>query len=150
MWDVERINRSVECAMQLVRLGADPNRTLNLCNADETTHSGACRLVGFDGQSALQLARMTKRRDLVELMERHLRNTPEERTQVVHYRCGSRLLWKACHGIGIGHPPHLRTISNDGVAYLLAPHARCPCSINCEAVLRLLLLEGHGVLRLPP
>jgi ATP/maltotriose-dependent transcriptional regulator MalT len=43
------------------------------------------------GKTPLELAKMTKRTELVELMEQHLRYTPEERAEVVHCWCGSRL-----------------------------------------------------------
>jgi hypothetical protein len=53
--------KSTECAMQLVHLGANLTKTLNL--------SQLFRAHPFDGKTALELSRMTKRTELVELME---------------------------------------------------------------------------------
>jgi hypothetical protein len=113
--------------MQLVRLGADPTRVLDLNNAPGTPHSKVYRSAGFNGKSALELARLTQRRELVKLMEQQLRYTPEERANVVHCRCGSRLPWKACHSTGIGLPPHYRVDPMFGVFYRVSPLAKCPC-----------------------
>lgn len=90
----ERIDGTVECAMQLVRLGADPLRRLNVANVPDTSASMVLRHVGFDGKTALELAKLARRPQLVELMERNVRYNPEERANVVHCRCGSRLPWK--------------------------------------------------------
>jgi MYND finger len=98
-----------------------------LNKAPEPPHPTVYRFAGFDGKSALELARMTKRKELVELMEQHLRYTPEERAQVVHCRCGSRLPWMACHSTGIGQPSHYQVLPNIGVLYRVSPLAKCPC-----------------------
>jgi MYND finger len=122
------IGRSTECAMQLVRLGADPTRTLNLDMAPDTERSRRYRRKGFDGMMALELARMSQRVELVELMERHARYTPDERAHVVHCRCGSRLPWTSCHSTGIGQPPHYLGGDELGsIMYRVSPLARCPC-----------------------
>jgi hypothetical protein len=73
------------------------------------------------------LARMTTRKELVELMEQHLSYTPEERAAVAHGRCGSRLPWKACHSTGIGQQPHYWADLRGGIVYRVSPYARCPC-----------------------
>jgi MYND finger len=81
---------------------------------------------------------MTKRTELVKLIEQHLRYTPEERAQVVHCRCGSRLPWMACHGgAGVGQqqqqpPPHYHVSAEDGVVYRVSPLARCPCNATAR------------------
>jgi hypothetical protein len=113
----EELDRSTECAMQLVRLGAELARKLNLGNAPRTLVSEAFRSSCFDGKTVLELAKMTSRVALVELMEQHLSYTPEERADVVHCRCGSRLPWKACHGTGIGQPPHYYVAPKWGLCY---------------------------------
>jgi MYND finger len=126
-WALEQIDRSAECAMQLVRLGADPTRKLHLGNAPATMHSQVYRIAGFDGKSALELARLTARKDLVELMEQHLRYSPKERAEAVHCRCGSRLPWRACHSTGIGQPSHYFVHQEHGLLFRVSPLARCPC-----------------------
>jgi hypothetical protein len=57
--------------MQLVRLGADPSRKLSLCNAPDSKQTRGYRAAGFDGKTALELAK-----ELVELMEQHMRYNP--------------------------------------------------------------------------
>jgi MYND finger len=123
----DHLAQSTECAMQLVRLGADLTPKINLKNALRSKTSDMFRHFGFDGKTALEIARTTSREELVELIERHLRYTPEERTEVVHCRCGSRLPWKECHGTGIDQPPHFHVHKKLGVMYRVAPFAKCPC-----------------------
>ena len=65
--------------MQLVRLGEDPTRTLNLDVAPDTETSRAYHRKGLNGKTARGLALMSNRAELVELMEQHLRRTPEEK-----------------------------------------------------------------------
>jgi MYND finger len=120
------VDKGTECAMQLVRLGADLTRTLNLHNSPNRREASGYIAAGFDGKTPLQLAMMTKRPELVELMEQHLRYTPEERAEVVHCRCGSRLPWKACHGAG-GEAPHYHVSEEDGLVFRVSPLAKCPC-----------------------
>jgi hypothetical protein len=100
----EDLSRITECAMQLVRLGANLHATLNMSMAPETKFTRAYRAVRYDGLSALELARLTRRPELVELMERHARYTPEERAQVAHCRCGSRLPWESATAPGSACP----------------------------------------------
>jgi MYND finger len=128
----EQIDGTVECALQLVRLGADPLRRLNVGNASESPASMLLRHVGFDGKTALELAQMAKRPELVELMERHVRYSPEERANLVHCRCGSRLPWKECHSTGIGQPAHYRNDPEFGVVYRVSPLAKCPCGMSAK------------------
>jgi MYND finger len=124
-----------ECAMQLIRLGADTNRTINWNNAPETATSWGYREFGLDGTSAYEMARRAGHGALVELMEVHRQCSPDERARMVHCRCGSRLPWEQCHSTGIGRPPHY-VVDDDGstlpgggtvVHYRVSPLARCPC-----------------------
>jgi MYND finger len=127
-WKDGQLDGSTKCAMQLVQLGANPTRKFNLDNARDSVLKQVLRLAGMDGKSALQLAQMTKRKELVELMEQHLRYSLEERADVVHCRCGSRLPWKSCHATGLGQPPHFRVRPTlGGLVYRFSPYARCPC-----------------------
>jgi hypothetical protein len=130
--------------MQLVRLGANPTRTLSLSRARDSALKQIFRMAGMDGKSALELAKMTKRTELVELMDQHLRYSAEERARVVHCRCGSRLPWTSCHATGIGHPAHYRVVSAVGGTAGL----QLPLPQHQPAVLRL-RLEGNGHAGLP-
>jgi ankyrin repeat protein len=99
----EKLARITECAMQLVRLGADPNRRLELY---ELFYSDRSFVPDLHGTTAFQIAAMTQRRPLVALMLEHMRLSPEARAEVVHCcRCGGRLPWKMCHSTGKGQPP---------------------------------------------
>jgi MYND finger len=121
--DPAKFERLTECAMQLVRLGADPNRRLELFNM---SISDRYFVPDLHGKTAFQVAAMTKRRPLVALMLEHMRLSPEERAEVVHCRCGSRLPWKKCHSTGTGQPPHYVT-AKGRTHYRVSPLARCPC-----------------------
>jgi MYND finger len=116
-----------ECAMQLVRLGADPTRKLHVLR-DE-----ACcflyRIPELDGKSAFQIAAMSKRRALVALMWEHMQMNLTERAAAVHCRCGSRLPWKECHSTGAGQPPPcMGDTTAQRVRCRVSPLARCPCT----------------------
>ena len=118
--------------MLLVRLGADPLRRLHVGSAPETVATMLLRHVGFDGKTALELAQLAQRPKLVELMERHVKYSPEQRANAVHCRCGSRLPWKECHGTGIGTPSHYREDREFGIVYCVSPLARCPCRTTAK------------------
>jgi MYND finger len=122
-----QIDSIAECAMLMVRLGADPKRTLHLGRGPMSR-----TLRDLEGKSAFQIAAMSKRRALVALMLEHMQLTPEQRAEVVHCRCGSRLPWKMCHATGPGQPSHYmfdhssRT-DEPRTHYRVSPMARCPC-----------------------
>jgi hypothetical protein len=99
-----QMNGTTQGAMQLVRLGANPTRRLNLSRARDSALKQIFRMAGMDGKSALELAKMTKRTELVELMEQHLRYSVEERARVVHCRCGSRLPWTSLRRTTVSCP----------------------------------------------
>jgi MYND finger len=109
--------------MQLVRLGADPRRKLDLSHQQ---CSQVSRIPEMDGKSAFQIAAMTNRRPLVALMWEHMQLSPIERAEIVHCRCGSRLPWKMCHSTGAGQPPHFLDFGTQQT-YRISPLARCPC-----------------------
>jgi hypothetical protein len=126
----ETLDRIEECAMQLVRLGADPTRKLHVLR-DE-----ACcvifRIPDIDGKSAFQIAAMSKRRALVALMWEHMQMDLKARAAAVHCRCGSRLPWMQCHSTGAGQPPPCGLDMSSRpprVRCRVSPLARCPCKI---------------------
>jgi MYND finger len=121
----ETLDRIAECAMQLVRLGADVSRTLDL---SDPPYEGVFRIREMDGKSAFQIAAMSKRRALVALMWEHMNLLLDDRAAIVHCRCGSRLPWKRCHSTGVGQPPHYISHS-DRNSYRVSPLARCPCEV---------------------
>jgi MYND finger len=119
----EELDRMGECAMQLVRLGADPTRKLHAIGSE---CSMGFQVRSLEGKSAFQIAAMTKRRPLVALMWEHMQLSQEGRAEIVHCRCGSRLPWKMCHSTGPGQPSHYALVSTR-TCYRLSPLARCPC-----------------------
>jgi MYND finger len=125
----DALNRIAECAMQLVRLGADVQRTLNL--SGDPPYEGLFLLPELDGKTAFQIAAMSKRRALVALMWEHMQLPPEDRAELVHCRCGSRLPWKMCHSTGVGQPPHYVT-RQDMTSYRYSPLSRCPCDSGAK------------------
>jgi MYND finger len=126
------IDRSAECAMLLVHLGADATKTLDWTKAPDTDTSRKYRALGLDRLSAYEMAQRAGPRyqALVELMKRHIECSADERARMVHCRCGSRLPWKECHSTGVGRPPHHveDALTLGGLYYRVSPLARCPCN----------------------
>ena len=121
---------------------ADLSRTLrfgDMTSAAAATapYSPCFRISELDGKTALQIAAMSKRRDLVALLLEHVRLALEDRAEfIVHCRCGSRLPWKLCHSTGVGQPPHY--IMRGRIHYRVSPRARCPCGRRGQTVLQVL------------
>jgi hypothetical protein len=126
----DQLDRMAECAMQLVRLGADLTVRLNVRDPRCSPLYRRMILV-LDGRSVCELAPSTMRHELFALIREHVALTPEQRAEIVHCRCGSRLPWRKCHAAGIGQPPHYSTQQGSArpvVHYRLSPSARCPCN----------------------
>jgi hypothetical protein len=115
----EHIDKVEEIATQLVHLGADLNRKLVL----EGQFNMVWNLRELHGKTAFQIASMSKRPALIELMAEHMRLGPEGRAEIVHCRCGSRLPWKMCHSTGVGQPPHY--ITKGGRVHYCTELRRC-------------------------
>lgn len=122
------LDRIVECAMQLVRLGADVNRKLNV---RDPPYEGVFLIPDMDGKSTFQIAAMSKRRPLVALIWEHMQLSLDDRASIVHCRCGSRLPWKFCHSSGVGQPSHYVS-RPDRNCYRVSPFARCPCQFEAK------------------
>jgi hypothetical protein len=103
----------LECAIQLVKLGTDCQRKLNLptstCNEIIEVFRSKC----FGEKIAKELAAISKHRELIDSMKEL--HDDEANIENVHCRCGSRLPWKQCHSGDIGErPPCYRSRTDKG------------------------------------
>jgi hypothetical protein len=93
----EQTSRIVECAVLLVKQGADFHRKFILdppsegCGPLLSWH----RCARFDGKTAQQMAHMAQQPELVKAMEEL--QSKEERIALVRCRCGLQMPWKERH-----------------------------------------------------
>lgn len=119
----ERLETVLECAIQLVRLGADCTTKLQI---DDSEGPFASRLVEFCGGNkfdAYDLAILSGHEELIRVME--VFESEESRIELVHCRCGSRLPWKQCHG-AMDSEPHYHRIRGH-LCWRYSPLAYCNC-----------------------
>lgn len=146
----------LECAIQLVNLGADCNAKLNLpppfpnppgYEQEKDLHKMAAmnplvpyRAHGLDGKTAYELAKLSGISRLIAAMDRM--KTKEDKIKLAHCRCGSRLPWLECHS---GHQNEksfkhytMDTIGGgsrgdqDRLCFRYSPLANCPCNKNTK------------------
>ncbi len=131
----------LQCAIQLVRLGADYNATLPPLAPDYANDLKLSLPIFQDtvGESAYQLATILGEQELIDAMDQL--STNEDKIELVHCRCGSRLPWKECH-----HSKNLDSKyyeQHDGIFFWKWPplsicptcdskktYFRCPCWSN--------------------
>jgi hypothetical protein len=90
------VSGMVECAILLVKLGADFRRKFILDPPSKVSVlSQWYRSARIGGKTAQQLAQMAHQPELVKAMEEM--QSKEKLIALVHCRCGSRLPWKECH-----------------------------------------------------
>lgn len=128
--DIMRGN--LECALQLVNLGADfmtaRLKLNNLVSQDNSNMIGlqTLNMLGFDGKNAWELATLAKRPILLRAMKE--RKSIEGKIEKVHCRCGSRLPWKECHGGDWDHHDQLyQQTPDDRLRWVLSPESPCYC-----------------------
>ena len=123
----------VECAILLVKLGADFHRKLILDPPSQVCGRGVqvqstFHLARFDGKMAQQLAQMAQHPELVKAMEEL--QSKEKVIALVYCRCGSRLPWKECHaGNSIGESP-IYEEKGGRLLWRFSPSARCMCGLT--------------------
>eukprot|EP00814_Leptocylindrus_danicus_P001254 CAMPEP_0116012154 /NCGR_PEP_ID=MMETSP0321-20121206/4965_1 /TAXON_ID=163516 /ORGANISM="Leptocylindrus danicus var. danicus, Strain B650" /LENGTH=533 /DNA_ID=CAMNT_0003481465 /DNA_START=1 /DNA_END=1603 /DNA_ORIENTATION=- len=135
------LDHYADCAVQLIMLGADVNRTLNLYSASrdgtnlldiEPTHLPTWRKLKFAGKSAKELAILAKHTRVLEAMESM--STIEKKIANAHCRCGSRLKWSECHGarevVGGGAYYCMKSVDPPRVCFRFSPVALCYCNQN--------------------
>jgi hypothetical protein len=133
----ETLDRSCECAIRLVYLGANCQVKLQLpaqrrnapVNTDDSVNPVASfRAFELDGMTAQQLANKSRRRELILAMEVMQKRESVDLTQC---RCGSRLPWNQCHGAPVPGQSCLYTKAENGrLRWRYSPKATCPCQLT--------------------
>jgi hypothetical protein len=124
----ERTIRMVECAIILVKLGADFRRKFILDSPSKECGplQSWYRRAGLGDKTAQQLAQMAQQPGLVKVMEEL--ESKEKMIALVYCRCGSRLPWKECHaGSNVGESPVYKEMGGR-LAWRYSPVARCVCT----------------------
>jgi hypothetical protein len=127
-------DRSCECAIRLVHLGANcqvklqiPARTRNDA-VDPRGRVNAYRDFNLGGKTSQQLASMSRRPELIcaiELMQK------TENIHLTQCRCGSRLPWNQCHGGPVPGQSDLYIQDDNGRRrWRYSPKAMCPCKLT--------------------
>ena len=121
---------NLECAIQLVKLGAD-------CNEMYKEKNMYMHSLNLGNKNAYQLAKISKQSELISTMENF--KSDEDKIRLVHCRCGSRLPWKECHGAAacgsIQVPYYYYENNNDSentssLRWRYSPLANCRCGYN--------------------
>mmetsp|Transcript_23170 Transcript_23170/g.33226 ORF Transcript_23170/g.33226 Transcript_23170/m.33226 type:complete len:555 (-) Transcript_23170:286-1950(-) len=118
----------LDCAVQLVWLGADVNTKLRLPSSSDCAEIEAFRRHGLDEKTAKQLAIISKQNALIQAMNQL--ETEEAKIAKIHCRCGSRLPWKQCHSGGKYEVPPYDREDNRKLNWRYSPTAKCPCGNN--------------------
>jgi hypothetical protein len=131
------LDGQLECAIRLVKLGANFNRKLEIPtgttgNQDMDMLNKVYREFGLGGKSVRQLATIIKKKKLIEAIEEM--SDEERAVELVQCRCGSRLPWLQCHaGRRDGESPHYQMSSDKSRRiYRYSPLAPCPCKLTSK------------------
>jgi hypothetical protein len=140
------IDRTCECAIRLVYLGADCTVQLKLppkqrndrnqkaqrgkvVDPEDDDTSLGYREMKLDGKTALEIATISGRQDLIHAMEQMKER--ENAIQLTQCRCGSRLPWRKCHGPPItGQSPLYNEGKNGRLQWRSSPKATCSCKLT--------------------
>lgn len=128
----------LECAKQLIRLGADTSARFQLPPSTTCFELMLFQHAGLSGKTVEQLAALSNKPDLIALIEEF--KDEQSRLTKVHCRCGSRLPWKQCHAGGIGQAPHY-VKSNGKILWRYSPSAMCPCQYSKKPHFQCCFLE---------
>jgi hypothetical protein len=132
----DSIDRTCECAIRLVHLGANCQVKLQIPaqrrNAPVNPNDHLVttfRTLNLGGKTAQQLASMSpRRRELIRAIELMQKT---ENVHLTQCRCGSRLPWNQCHGAPM--PGQSDFYIEDGKGRLYwrySPKAECPCELT--------------------
>mmetsp|Transcript_14133 Transcript_14133/g.20879 ORF Transcript_14133/g.20879 Transcript_14133/m.20879 type:complete len:581 (-) Transcript_14133:644-2386(-) len=120
----ETLNGNLECAIQLVRLGADCQAKLILPSSSRGVATSMWRQFQLHGKTAQELANISGKKELIDTMK--LYEGRAAKIRLAHCRCGSRLPWKECHAATL--PQKRITSDKEGqLVFLYSPSAPCPC-----------------------
>jgi hypothetical protein len=131
------LDGQLECAIRLVKLGADFNRKFEARNMLSTGNRVIDVLhqkyqeFGMVGKTARELAVYSKKKRLIKAIDEM--SDDEKAIQLVNCRCGSRLPWVQCHaGRRDGESLHYQMSRDDDGRrnYRYSPLAPCPCKLT--------------------
>lgn len=123
----QQMEGQAEIAVQLVRLGADTSAVFDANHGPSHFMTTVYNQMGFHGKTAFQLALMSHRKELIEVMKEFHENRAVLKEKV-QCRCGSRLPLKICHGCHFDEELHLMDVRADRrINFRYSPLARCPC-----------------------
>jgi hypothetical protein len=130
----DTIDRICECAIRLVRLGANcqvkleiPAQTLN-APVNPNNPVAAFQALNLGGKTAQQLASISRRRELIRAIELMQKT---ENVHLTQCRCGSRLPWNQCHGAPIPGQSDLYIERDNGRRrWRYSPKATCLCKLT--------------------
>jgi len=131
------LDGQVECAIRLIKLGADCNSKLTLPshrsqNPVQAAVEDLYRQYNMVGMTAKDLAVLSKRTRIVNAMN-EMTESMDAAIEKVQCRCGSRLPWKQCHaGRRQGEAPHYHPRKHDRAKlnWRYSPLAPCPCKLT--------------------
>lgn len=113
--------RTLECAMLLVKLGANFDKKLVLPPPPAPQMKES--FMGLSGKIAQQLTQISQRTEPIKAMEEM--QSPKE-IALVYCRCGSRLPWNECHArVGVGEPPSFFREPDGRLLWQYSPLAPC-------------------------
>ena len=125
----EMYEGEIECAIQLVRLGANCDVRLQLPGGRDgnSKPSQLMKLMNLSGKSIRELARETGSELLVQTMEQF--RSEEAKIELVNCRCGSRLPYRQCHA-AMKYDRHYKKDLNGKLLWKHSPLAPCPCKLT--------------------
>jgi hypothetical protein len=116
---------SLECAIQLVHLGADCQAKLVIPESSRGMFASTLRHFGLNNKTAMELAVISGKTDLIETMKKF--KTEEDTIRLAHCRCGSRLPWKDCHSGEFVEGTPIHNHRGERLSFRYSPLAHCPC-----------------------
>eukprot|EP00978_Attheya_sp_CCMP212_P021343 scaffold62177_cov53-Attheya_sp.AAC.1 len=132
----DQLRGNLECAVQLVKLGANCSAVYRLGNCGGQM-CAMMQSLGIVNKNAYQLSNIAKKLELKRTMKTF--KSVEDRIRLVHCRCGSRLPWRECHAsvalVPEGHHHYLNDNADEQggekvLCWRFSPLGDCPCDNN--------------------
>jgi hypothetical protein len=130
----DTVDRTCECAIRLVYLGANCQVKLQIpaqrrnAPVDPNDPVTVFRFLKLGGKTAQELAGMSGRQELIRSIE--LMQKPEN-VHLTQCRCGSGLPWNQCHGAPVPGQSDVNIKAGNGRwRWRYSPTARCPCNLT--------------------
>jgi len=117
---------AIECAIQLVRLGANVSVRLQIPTGRDAKSISYVMVkeMKWEGKSVDKLAAETGSDLLVRTIQSL--DLVEEKIKLVNCRCGSRMPWRQCHA-GKESDPYYQIKGPNSINWRFSPCAPCPC-----------------------